>query len=269
MRNGLGTVQTAIFFGATSDICGEIIERLGQRGLSIAVLCGRRISELESQAAALRQSFPYLQVEVMQFDASDIVGAERAVADATSLVGDIDLVVLAHGHLEDEHLGLIDPSAGLRTADVNFTSNVALGLAIADQFRRQAHGAIVFVSSVASVRVRRSLPVYGAAKRGADSFFCALDHFLADFNSRAIVVRPGFVKTKMTRSHTVPPFAVEPDEVAKAVMAALDSGRRVVWVPGTLRFVFLVMTHLPERFWRILNRLQLESQWSAKARRQT
>lgn len=264
MKNGLGTVQSAIFFGATSDICGEIIDSLSQRGLSIAVLCGRSMNELDVQAAVLRKSFPFLQVEVMYFDASDTAGAERTVAHATSMVGDIDLAVLAHGQLDDEHLGLIDPSAGIKTADINFTSNIALGLALAHQFRKQAHGTIIFISSVAGVRVRRSLAVYGAAKRGADSFFCALDHFLGEFNSRAIVVRPGFVKTKMTRSHTVPPFAVESDAVAKAIMAALDLGQQIVWVPRSLRYVFLAMTHLPERFWRVLNRRQLESKWSAK-----
>lgn len=263
MKNGLGTVQTAVFFGATSDIGREIISDLGKRGLSTAVLCGRNRDALSLLSHRLEEQYPDLRTSITLFDASQPEPAEQIMADIAATVGDIDLVVLCHGHLEDEHLGVIASSAAIETATVNFTSNISLGLAVAEQFRKQKHGTVVFISTVAGVRVRRSLLIYGAAKRGADSFFRALDHYLEEFDSRSIVVRPGFVKTRMTTKHAVPPFAVDPRQVSEAVMSALDSDLKVVWVPAKLRLVFFVMTHLPERIWRVLNKRKLETHWAA------
>jgi decaprenylphospho-beta-D-erythro-pentofuranosid-2-ulose 2-reductase len=54
----------------------------------------------------------------------------------------------------------------------------------------------------------------------------------------------------MTDGMDAAPFATTPEAVADAVAAALRSGRRTVWVPGTLRYVFSVLRHLPGPVWR-------------------
>ena len=53
---------------------------------------------------------------------------------------------------------------------VNYTGAVSVGLAVAAQFRRQGHGRLVVLSSVAGERVRKANFVYGSSKAGLDGF---------------------------------------------------------------------------------------------------
>jgi len=67
-----------------------------------------------------------------------------------------------------------------------------------------------------------------------------------------MVVRPGFVRTSMTEGMKAAPMSVGPEDVAEAVVAGLAAGATVLWVPGALRWVFLVLRHLPRFAWRRL-----------------
>jgi short-subunit dehydrogenase len=67
-----------------------------------------------------------------------------------------------------------------------------------------------------------------------------------------LVVRPGFVHSKMTRGMQGAPFATTPAAVADATVKGLRRGRRTVWVPATLRPIFSVFRHLPGPIWRRL-----------------
>jgi short-subunit dehydrogenase len=49
----------------------------------------------------------------------------------------------------------------------------------------------------------------------------------------------------MTAGLPVPPFAGEPEPVARAVLAAMSAGRPVVYAPAVWRWVMLVIRALP------------------------
>ena len=76
-----------------------------------------------------------------------------------------------------------------------------LGVLLANRLKDQAHGVIVALSSVAGERVRRSNFVYGSTKAGFDGFYLGLGEALRGTGVRVLVVRPGFVKSKMTDGH--------------------------------------------------------------------
>jgi short-subunit dehydrogenase len=67
---------------------------------------------------------------------------------------------------------------------------------------------------------------------------------------RVICVRPGFVKTAMTAGLPVPPFAGDPDAVARVVLRAIDRGRPVVYAPPIWRWVMLAIRLLPRAVMR-------------------
>ena len=67
-----------------------------------------------------------------------------------------------------------------------------------------------------------------------------------------MVVRPGFVHTKMTEGLEPAPLSITPDEVAAAVVGAVSSGREQVWVPGSMRPVMSALRHLPRGVFRRL-----------------
>jgi decaprenylphospho-beta-D-erythro-pentofuranosid-2-ulose 2-reductase len=67
-----------------------------------------------------------------------------------------------------------------------------------------------------------------------------------------MVVRPGFVRTRMTRALDPAPFAIDPDGVAQAVVRGLEHGSSVVWAPRSLRWVMIAMRALPRPLLRRL-----------------
>jgi decaprenylphospho-beta-D-erythro-pentofuranosid-2-ulose 2-reductase len=61
------------------------------------------------------------------------------------------------------------------------------------------------------------------------------------------------VKTAMTAGLTPPPFAGEPDGVARDVVRALDKRRPVVYTPRMWALVMLVIRWLPRFVMRKIN----------------
>ena len=67
-----------------------------------------------------------------------------------------------------------------------------------------------------------------------------------------LVVRPGFVKSKMTDGLDAAPLSVTPDKVAEAVADAISDKRELIWVPGTMRVVMAGLRHVPRPLFRKL-----------------
>jgi decaprenylphospho-beta-D-erythro-pentofuranosid-2-ulose 2-reductase len=67
-----------------------------------------------------------------------------------------------------------------------------------------------------------------------------------------LVVRPGFVHTRMTRGLNPAPLATTPQALAHVVVDGLDRGAHTMWAPRTLRWLMLVMRMLPRPLFRRL-----------------
>jgi short-subunit dehydrogenase len=65
-----------------------------------------------------------------------------------------------------------------------------------------------------------------------------------------VCVKPGFVKTSMTEGLKPPPFAGEPEPVARRVLGAIDRGTPVVYAPPMWALVMLVIRNLPRQVMR-------------------
>src|SRR5439155_8734579 len=142
--------------------------------------------------------------------------------------GDIDCALVAFGVLGNAQ-------SPVETAQVNYTGAVSIGLPLAERMRTQGHGTIVVLSSVAGERVRKSNFVYGSSKAGLDGFAQGLGDSLHGSGVRVMVVRPGFVRTKMTAGLDEPPLTTDADAVAQAIAAGLRRNADVVWSPAPLR----------------------------------
>jgi decaprenylphospho-beta-D-erythro-pentofuranosid-2-ulose 2-reductase len=182
--------------------------------------------------------------ERVRFEAADLA-SHAATFDEVFADGDVDVVVAAFGVLGDQAEAERDPAAAAEVAHVNYTASVSALTHAAERLRAQGHGALVVLSSVAAQRARRSNYVYGSSKAGLDAFTSGLQLALADSGVQVLLVRPGFVRTKMTAHLSAAPFAVDADAVARAVAKALREGDDVIWVPALLRYVMWAIRVLP------------------------
>ena len=251
MRDALGSVQSVLVLGGNSEIALAIVDRLVASRCRSVVLGVRSPATAEASLRRLRSSG--VTAEAIAFDALDPASHVGVLDTAAAIVGDIDMVILAFGVLGEQSTFDVDPVAAADAARANYVGAVSTGLATAARMRSQGHGTILAITSVAGVRTRADNFVYGSTKAGMDAFAQGLADSLVGTGVRCVVVRPGFVHTRMTEGMKAAPFSTTPDKVADAVMTGLQRGHETIWAPPILRVVFTIMRHLPRAIWRRLS----------------
>ncbi|MFI2208902.1 decaprenylphospho-beta-D-erythro-pentofuranosid-2-ulose 2-reductase [Streptomyces sp. NPDC020141] len=249
MKDAFGTPQSLLVLGGASEIGLAIARRLIARRARTVWLAGRPSAELEAAAEGLRALGA--EVRTAAFDALDPAAHEEALGKIFA-EGDIDLVLLAFGVLGDQANDEGDPPAAVRVAQTNYTGAVSAGLISAAALQNQGHGSLVVLSSVAGERARRTNFIYGSSKAGLDAFAQGLGDALYGTGVHVMVVRPGFVRTRMTAGLPEAPLATTPEAVAAAVELGLRRRSETVWVPGALRPAMAALRHLPRPLFRRL-----------------
>ena len=249
MNDALGSPQSVLLLGGGSEIGLAITRRLVARRARTVILAGRGPEVLKPAADDLRAAGAD-SVDVVAFDALATDTHDAFVDDVFARHGDIDLVLMAFGVLGDQEEAERDTDAALAVLRTNFVGAVSVALPVARRLKAQGHGTLLVLSSVAAERARRANFVYGSSKAGLDAFSQGLGDSLAASGARVVVVRPGFVHTKMTAGRRPAPLSTTPEAVADAVVRGLEKGAETIWAPPPLRFVMSAMRHLPRPLWR-------------------
>jgi decaprenylphospho-beta-D-ribofuranose 2-oxidase len=243
--------RRVLLVGGTSEIGLAIVRRLLDEGPVSPYLIGRDRARLGDALAELeRAGATGGQSDVL--DADEIDGHEASIARACERAEGFDVVVVAVGVLGAQAGLDAERAQALEVMRVNFLGAGSLLLECLRALRDQGSGALIVLSSVAAERPRASNAIYGAAKAGLDSLAQGLADATAGSGVRVLVVRPGFVTTKMTAGLEPAPMATTAEAVAEATVAALRGEAHTVWVPGRLRIVFAVLRHLPRAVFRRL-----------------
>jgi decaprenylphospho-beta-D-erythro-pentofuranosid-2-ulose 2-reductase len=240
--------------GGSSEIALAIVTELQSERPCHVALVGRDREALAHAAAELGKRGCHMAdascVDALAFERHAAVLEESFQA----LGGTADVVVLAVGVL-GERGGIPSSVEGaVDVLEVNLAGAGSLLLHAASHLRTHGGGTIVVLSSVAAERPRRANVVYGASKAGLDALARGLGDALLDDGVRIVVVRPGFVRTRMTQGLAPAPLATTPQAVARIVAGALHGHARVVWVPRPLRWVMAVMRTLPGPIFRRIER---------------
>ncbi len=253
MKDALGAVQSILVLGGTSDIARATCRALVADRTKTVVLAGRSLATLDPVADELRAAGAE-RVETITFDAHATDTHEKTVADAFACAGDgdIDVVLVAFGLLGKQETAERDVTAALDLIDTNYRGVVSVTMPIVERLRAQGHGTLVLLSSVAGERVRRSLFVYGSTKAAIDSYYQGLADSLAGTGVHVMIVRPGFVHTKMTEGLKPAPLSTTADAVAASIVTGLRRNSAIVWSPAPLRLVMSILRHLPRSIFRRL-----------------
>lgn len=235
--------MTVLILGATSDIGGEIAQRLCKD--QTVVLCARRPEAIPELPEAK-------EVHVLPFEATDLSSHRFVVQEATNF-GPITHAVVCFGILGDHERALRDEAHAAEIATVDYTAQVSMLTVLADILRQQEVSSTIYAfSSIAGWRACRANFVYGSAKAGLDAFCQGLMDELHGTNVSLVLARPGFVIGSMTTGMKPAPMSVRPEEVARAVVKQRRSC--TVWVPGRLRVLAWIMKLVPRPLWRHMPR---------------
>lgn len=242
-----------LILGGRSEIGVAVAERLVRHGNGKVILAARRSGDLEAEEAAVRKAGA-TEVVRAEFDAAELGTHEDLLRDLVSRHGPIGTAVISFGILGDQERAESDAAHAVDVVHIDYTAHVSVLTHLANLLREQGSGRIVVFSSVAGVRVRRANYVYGSAKAGLDGFANGLADALVGSGVGLSIIRPGFVIGRMTQGMSPAPWSSTPDQVADATVTAVRKGRRTVWVPGILRWVFAAMRFVPQPVWRRMPR---------------
>jgi decaprenylphospho-beta-D-erythro-pentofuranosid-2-ulose 2-reductase len=216
---------------------------MAQRGDSV-VLLGRDQGDLERSARDLEVRGG-ARVGTALCDLERPETFAPAIAAAEAALGGLDTVVVTAGLFATQERLEADPELARRLLLVDFTNTVAFCEEARRRLLARGGGTLCVFSSVAGERGRKPVVLYGAAKAGLTRYLEGLDHRFRAAGLRTVCVKPGFVRTSMTDGLPAPPFAGEPEGVARRVLRAIDAGTPVVYAPAAWRGIMLVIRLLP------------------------
>jgi short-subunit dehydrogenase len=235
----------AIIFGATKGMGRAVARALIERGDSVLLL-GRDEAELSKSAKDLEQrarrstSVSYAHCDLEQPD-----GFGKALDAAERALPGYDSVLVAAGLFATQTELEQDPEFLQRLLTVNYVNTLLFCEEARKRLLARGGGTLAVWSSVAGERGRKPVVLYGSTKAGLSAYLEGLDHKFRDQGLKTICIKPGFVKTGATDGLKPPPFAGEPEGVAKDVLRALDAGSPVLYTPRIWALVMLVIRWLP------------------------
>ncbi len=246
----LVTSVKVVLLGATKGMGRSLARRMAERGDTLYLL-GRDHSALERSAADLTARSPggrAVGYSICDLEHPD--DFEPAVERAAQALGGIDVVVVTAALFASQDDLEQDRELMRKLLVVDFAHTVLFCESARTYLLRAGGGTLCVFSSVAGERGRRPVVLYGAAKAGLTRYLEGLDHKYRRSGLRVVCVKPGFVRTDMTRDLPAPPFAADADDIADPVLRAIDRGTPVVYVPAVWRVVMAIVRVLPRAIMR-------------------
>ncbi len=241
MLNGFGAPQRIAVIGATSDIGNAILENILDENITKCFLVARDTKssqQLVGTHKGMRGTFESVEIDACSEESRSFC-VEKIFEG-----GDLDVAIIAIGILGQE-LSKNTLENSLELLEINSVANVHLLTSIAYRMEKQKHGTVIVISSFAVVRPRLENFAYGASKAALDFYSRGLAEKLKSSNVKIRIIRPGFVRTKMTAHMKDGLFACEADVVGRAGKMALSSKKVVIYSPYFLKYVAGIVRILP------------------------
>lgn len=244
--------MNVVILGATRGMGRAVARQLAERGDSLFLL-GRDLEQLEHSAADLQVRGELESVGSAECDLAQPDTFAPALAAAQQALGNIDAVFVTAGAFATQAQFDGDLELVRHVTVIDYAHTVLFCEHARRMLMASGGGSLVVFSSVAGDRGRKPVVIYGSAKAGLSHYLESLDHAYRAQGLHTLCVKPGFVKTGMTEGLSPPPFAGEPEQVARDVLRALDRRKPMLYTPSMWALVMLVIRYLPRMVMRRIN----------------
>ncbi|SHL09939.1 SDR family NAD(P)-dependent oxidoreductase [Rhodothermus profundi] len=252
--------QTVLLTGAARGIGQTTAIALARRGAHIigVDLRAEDMAETARKVEALGRRFVGLEGDV-----SDRAAMERVVNEAMA-AGGFSVLVNNAGVLPSGPFTEVDFDVWERTIAIDLTGLMALTYLALPHLLSQPRAHIVNIASIAGKFGASGLAAYCAAKHGVVGFSAALRFELRRTRVGVSCICPTMVSTRLVegvrRSPLIP--LVRPEEVARAVVRAIERNLPEVFVPRHMKLLIDVLpTVAPPLFRWLVHRDAAADGW--------
>jgi short-subunit dehydrogenase len=234
----------AIITGASRGIGRALAFELAARGALLGLIArGKEGLEQTIQALPSPAEGEHLALAA---DVGRRSQVERALERFTKRAGGLDLLVANAGIAHYAPLAEVETQQAEEMVKVNVLGVIYTVRAGLPPLLEGGSGHIVVTSSGAALRTFPGAAVYGGTKAFERGFAEALRHELSGTGVSLTTVYPGEVSTDLHahERERMPDWyraseAIAPAEAARAIVAAVESDRRAVYVPAMVRALAL------------------------------
>jgi uncharacterized protein len=250
----MGNGRVAVVTGALSGIGEAIARELARRGWH-CVLLARRQDRLEQVAREIGGEWELCDVsdrEQVDAVAARVLGRHAAIALLVNNAG-----IPARGSFME-----IDPELVERVLQVNYLGGVWCLRAFLPGLQaagREGGAHVANLVSVAGTVAFAPAGAYAASKHAQLAFSRSTAALLRGTGISVHTIMPGFVETEgfpqhsVLRSRMMRRFVIEPEEVAKKIVDAIEKGKRELTVPWfPYRLISIAQALLPGTFSRFV-----------------
>ncbi|WP_310601363.1 3-oxoacyl-ACP reductase FabG [Desulfobulbus sp.] len=209
------TPRVAIVTGGSGGIGRAVCIELAQSGCYLIVNYRRNRDGAEHTLAEVRAAGG--EGEICRFDVRDRETAETAVLEIAGRLGAIDILVNNAGTLADGLFMMMSPENWHGVIETSLHGFYNMTRPVLEQMVRARRGAIVSISSAASLMPNRGQANYAAAKAGLNAASRTVATEVARLGIRVNVVAPGLIDTEM--------IAKAPKEHIKGLIPMARIGR--------------------------------------------
>jgi 3-oxoacyl-[acyl-carrier protein] reductase len=187
--------KTALVTGGSRGIGRACCLRLARAGAKVAInYCSNEPAALETASLVENAGGTAFTVRA---DVSSAEEVARMVAEITTHLGPVDLLINNAGVFDYVPHSETTPAIWRRTLEVNLTGAYNVTWAVKDSMIARRFGRIVNMSSISALDPRPMSIAYAASKAGLVGFTKSVAAALAPHNIRVNAVAPGLIETEI------------------------------------------------------------------------
>ena len=241
--------KTILILGGNSDVGKSLARDFAILGSNL-ILTTRKEGQLHSLKSDLEIRYS-IKCDIEFFD---VIKFDTHKLFYQNLNTTPDIVITCIGYLDNQKISENDYDETLKSIQSNFSGLVSILNIMSNDFEERDSGFIVGLSSVAGDRGRGSNYIYGCSKSAFTAYLSGLRNRLANKHVYVLTIKPGFIRTKMTKHLSLPKLlSSTPEEVSRIIVKAIRKKRNIVYIKWFWKLVMLFINLIPESIFKRMN----------------
>jgi 3-oxoacyl-[acyl-carrier protein] reductase len=209
--------KKALLVGATGGMGSAISMALAQEGVNCALVGRNEDALLEVADKCQELGTPAIPIK---FDISDIQSIQGMVEDAIDKLGGLNFLINSAGIHKSGKTYEVDLAEWDNVLDTNFRATYYLARYALPEINKFPGGAVIKIGSIAGAYAGGGMHL--ASTHGLEGYGKAMFEDVREFGTKVCTIRPGFVKTPLSKSERLnSELMIQPEDIARTVLFVL------------------------------------------------